>query len=306
MKTINYPNVFRKYFALLVCFIGVQFINVNSLKAQEEPCDCKKYQEKGHAAPTNCKDYCALIDSFSRIMPASIATTSSISLNSLKSYYLQFIDSIDRKDGGIRIYYGFYSGSIVQIICVSNKEDDPAYELGYYVLTNNNNNSGYNINPKNTITKDSTIKLIKKYFYNISISNRRLSEIIPNDTIRFARFYPYSEIKQLIKDIPSARGKAAFITLEQCYVPLSISKKYKDYSDMNVLNMADSFYVGHSTVMYLQAEVSPGVPGKKLTSATEPSNREIPTNYKSGFLEIGKPCPPRCGEITWKDIKDNH
>jgi hypothetical protein len=207
MKTINYPNdlesILPYWFALLVFFFSAK-----SLKAQEEPCDCEKYQEKGHAAPTNCEDYCALIDSFSRITPSSIATTSSISLNSLESYYCKLIKPNDITVGGIRIYYGFYNGSIVQIICVTNKEYDPDYELGYYVLTNNNN-SGYDIDYNNTITKDSTIKLIKKYFYNISISNRRLSEIIPNDTIRFARFYPYSEIKQLIKDIPSARGKAA-------------------------------------------------------------------------------------------------
>jgi hypothetical protein len=111
-----------------------------------------------------------------------------------------------------------------------------------------------------------------------------------------------------MKTINYPNGFRKYFALLVCFIGVQffsvndLKAQGKDYSDMNVLNMADSFYVGHSTVMYLQAEVSPGVPGKKLTSATEPSNREIPTNYKSGFLEIGKPCPPRCGEITWEDI----
>ena len=204
MKTINYPNGFKKYFALLVCFIGVQFFSVNDLKAQAV-CDCKNIPKSLVSAPTSCEVYCKLVKAFDRVSYADKAQISTIWIDSLEKYYKTFCMADDIEAGGFRIYYGFYNNSIVQIICVANKEYDPDYELGYYVLPNSKK-AGYNIDVNKVITKDSVIGLIKTYIDTISISNFDVDTIVPNDTIKYARYYEYAEIQKLIHDVTIDTG----------------------------------------------------------------------------------------------------
>lgn len=304
MKTINYPNGFRKYFAFLVCFIGVQFFSVNDLKAQGA-CDCKNIPKSIDSAPTSCEVYCKLIKSFNRISHADSALINTIALESLDDYYKTFCMSKDTATGGFRFYYGFYDDSIVQIICVANKEYDPDYELGYYVLPNSKK-AGYNIDVNKVITKDSVIGLIKTYIDTISIGKFDVDTIVPNDTVKYARYYQYAEIQKLIQEVTVDTGAnkkiPAFITFEQCYVPIKISTLYKTHPNIYYYGIPNDFNVGHSTVMYLHEKNTSDAPGDALTRNIPIAPNKFPNNYQSGFLEIGKPCPPRCGEITWEDI----
>ncbi len=280
MKTINYPNGFRKYFAFLVCFIGVQFFSVNDLKAQNA-CGCDTIMLH---APTSCTVYCNMVKAFKSLSNKKPYETVTISLKSFNEYY----NSFDFQQDGFRIYYGLKDNNLLQIISISN--DSTHLDTGYYVLKNTAN---YSINDKDFITRDSTIDLIKNFVKEFAKNGKKVT---------ISRYYKYSGFTNLVSDVLIYNDKPSFISFEQCYVPLDVSIKYKYHPNVTFKDITDDFNVGYSTVMYLKKEGEPNKPGDILTREIKIIDDVYPKDYQSGFLEIGKPCPPRCGEITWEDI----
>lgn len=281
MKTINYPNGFRKYFALLVFFIGVQFFSVNDLKAQNA-CGCDTIM---FHAPTSYSVYCEMVEAFKPLSMKKPYETVTISLKSFNKYY----NSFDFQQDGFRIYYGLKNDTLLQIISISNDTD--YIDTGYYVLKNT---TDYTIKVNDRITRDSTIDLIKN-FVKVFAS--------PGEKITISRYYKYSGFTNLVSDAVIYNDKPSFISFEQCYVPLDVSIKYKYHPNVTFKDITDDFNVGYSTVMYLKKEGEPNKPGDILTKFISFESGEYPKDYQSGFLEIGKPCPPRCGSITWMDVK---
>lgn len=283
MKTINYPNGFRKYFALLVCFIGVQFFSVNDLKAQGV-CDCKNYVEGVDFAPTTCRVYCNMIKTFTSFDKDKQSKTVTISLKSFNNYY----NSFDFQQDGFRIYYGYNEGELLQIISISN--DSTYLDTGYYVLKNT---TDYSINVKDFITRDSTIDLIKNFVNEFAENGKKIT---------ISRYYKYSGFTNLVSDVVIYNDKPSFISFEQCYVPLKVSEVYKNHPNVTFKDITDDFNVGYSTVMYLKKAGNENQPGDILTKDILINDNEYPKDYQGGFLEIGKPCPPRCGSIMWEDV----
>ena len=96
--------------------------------------------------------------------------------------------------------------------------------------------------------------------------------------------------------------KPSFISFEQCYVPLKVSEVYKNHPNVTFKDITDDFNVGYSTVMYLKKAGNENQPGDILTKDILINDNEYPKDYQGGFLEVGKPCPPRCGSIMWEDV----
>jgi hypothetical protein len=296
MKSLSFlkeikADCFKRIFIVLILVL------INSMKLYSQGAVCTCANEKSFMAPTSCNEYCMLKQSFKIVKGNETAEAIDITIASLQKYYTTFIRPIDFETGGIRIYYGWENNKIVQIICVSSEPNKPDVELGYYVLRNNNDRI---IDLNDVITKQKATEFIRAYIENVTIGGDSINTYNPIDTVKFARFYEYKELLQLISDVTTNEITPAFITFEQCYVPLYISQRYRKHPKVYFLFIPSDFNIGHSTIMYLKQLGSGGRPGTPITNDME--YYPYPLDYKSGFLEIGKPCPPRCGAIEWYDI----
>ena len=260
---------------------------------RDRPCKCDKFEKGIDFAPTSCYDYCSMIDSFKSYSTGKTAEIITISLNRLNTYYNSFNFGQD----GFRIYYGLINNKLLQIISISNEANQ--LDSGYCVLTKNNN---YSINLNNFISRDSAIILIRNYVNAVTRLGNNSNPLNSSDTVTFARYYAYSGLDSLIANVKKYIDTPGFITFEQCYVPLDISILYKSHPNVWYKGIPDDFNVGYSTIMYLQKKGIFGKPVAILTREIQIAPGKYPDDYQSGFLEIGKPCPPRCGSISWDDI----
>lgn len=211
----------------------------------------------------------------------------------LNYYYNQ--NNTGDKFNGLLFYPGYKNNTLMLIMC-----------MAYYDMTNNTitGNSAYvtlenglylgdnSIMPNKLSTADSDPKtLLKAYISDVSL--KRIKQV-PNgafdDTIRISRFYLWSDFEKLLAH--NNQGKS-FVQFDIGFVDKEVVNNYPAWL---LNNFTIKQQQGFTVLFHVKDDKGNSILDPK--AIYEMDSDSARNNYKNRGLEVGVPCPPRCGTLN--------
>jgi hypothetical protein len=192
-----------------------------------------------------------------------------------------FISNPDVKVEGVRFYPGFESNKLILSMC-HDKGDDKKYKATAWSTLLNN----LYLDPNAVLsTKDhDKAKRLKDNYDSLVYIDRKIQ--VPGDRTRISRFYTYEELDTLInQNVPSKDYQNYFIQIEWGMVSDDLKTVF--FERCKVDN-ADQHY-GFTVLFHIKDQ-----DGNPLIDTIQPYQAG---RYQKTYLEVGSPCPPRCGDI---------
>jgi hypothetical protein len=252
-------------------------------------------------APLQSDEYLALT-STAKVAFSYATDSGNFSKPSIDSSLINLNDFIayadDASYDGIRIYPGFdlQQKRIIMILCKAKQNS--AEETDYIALLQNYTDPGSVYN--DIITKDAAGIYLKNYLYSINLFSYRQypADTAIADIIKYSRFYHKDELTDYLNDnIPeeSPPYNDYKMNLEIGYISYELALLFKERFTR------DTFLVNEvQGVTNIMCIVDPQnerlidrAANYKPTPPTDPHNH----NYYRLYLEVGVPCPPKCGSL---------
>lgn len=213
---------------------------------------------------------------------------------------IKYFDNTPAMDyhGGLRFYPALYNdgstNKIATIVARSNKEDLPTIEDKYYLLKDSYPQGSFpGIVPPIYLLPGQAVPMIQAYFAYVHMYDATKNQV-PNDTFRISRYYSWAELIHLTADNlidinDDIKTKATNLKIEVGYVNQRIATDFYAlyYLALGGLDLID--LKGYTTMISIVGQVDPISVGN-------------PHDYYHRFMEIGKPCPPRCGKIRFNAL----
>ena len=214
-------------------------------------------------------------------------------------FFQWYYTAVDDTGKGVQIYFAVYNSKISAILAAVGNS---GHEYNYHLITNPKYKRNEFMSESVISNLDTVKKYIKKYRDGVKIFG---APIDTSDSMyKISRFYEIDSIIQLFKDnIPgfdshnfnaiksySIRLTHAYISYE--YSPMLCSEYPEDCQSQN-----SHFLMGHTILFSSCCDWL----GRDFID----ENTQIPleARFEGMYLEVGKPCPPLCGAITWEDLK---
>lgn len=181
---------------------------------------------------------------------------------------------------GIRFYPGFYGQTLVLLMCTDN-EISGEHTDNWCLL-----DRGFYLEPDADLVNISRVQAI-------AMHDAYLSQILidgkphtPTPTFRLSRYYSWNELMRYINDnLQGGNFDEYFLHLELGYVPEEMAPVF------NVRYPAGGpeYHQGFTVIMHVKDK-----DGNSLVDTLQPYQNG---RYQRTYLEVGSPCPPRCGAI---------
>ncbi len=194
---------------------------------------------------------------------------------------------------GIRIYPGYVNASneMILIACQANLTDDK--EANYIIL---NNDDFTNVDPFPDAINDTIqvaylhrdyLSMVKIFFHDQNAANTSIKS-----KLKYSRFYKASELDELINDnlknIPEPYDGYK-IQFEFGYINSEFVEKLQGRTTEKY---TDDELQGFTVMAHIKDPSD-----KRLIDPTAIYQQNDPQNYEGRYLEVGHPCPPRCGVL---------
>ncbi|MBK9048448.1 MAG: hypothetical protein IPL74_17795 [Bacteroidetes bacterium] len=200
-------------------------------------------------------------------------------LINLRAFY-NFISQHNDTVSGVRFYPGFSRDKLILSMCHDNVESTTPSEV--WAQLDNNLYHSHDIPLINSdIVNARTLK--RNYDENVYING--LPQV-PGDRTRISRFYTFDEMTSLIDDNVPLRDYQNFcIQIEWGMVYDAMTTIFSSRCRVDNPNQHYGF-----TVLF-------HIKDSNGNSLIDTEQGYDPDNYSLSYLEVGTPCPPRCGII---------
>ncbi len=201
-------------------------------------------------------------------------------LINLQSFY-NFFSQHTKNVSGVRFYPGFSRDKLILSMC----HDDVDTTTTSNVWSKLENNL-YLSPDLDLINSDhlTTSQLKASYDSSVYINGLRQQE---GDRTRISRFYTFAELQKLISDneVNEDQYSSHFIQIEWGMVYDAMTTVFNSRCPVDNPNQHYGF-----TVLF-------HIKDSNGNSLIDTQQRYDPNNYFRTYLEVGSPCPPRCGDI---------
>ncbi|MBP9083694.1 MAG: hypothetical protein KBH11_11510 [Bacteroidia bacterium] len=195
--------------------------------------------------------------------------------------FLTYINNINPGTEGVRFYPGFENDTLILSMCHDKCKTVDFQAQVWSTLSNN-----LYLNPNSVLsTKDQAKAKLYKDNYDKNIYINGLPQL-PGDRTRTSRFYTFAELEKLITDnVSAAQYSSHFIQIEWGMVYDNMTSILNGRCPVDNPNQ----HYGFTVLFHIKDE-----DGNPMIN----TNQEYEANqYSRTYLEVGSPCPPRCGII---------
>lgn len=191
---------------------------------------------------------------------------------------------------GVRIAPGFKDGKVFLMVCLAKKNDSAA-DAKYMILNESDYTGNISLPEIDDLNNMAEVKnCFKQYFDKVWIRNNH--QVFPaasgNDTLKYSRFYELSEVDSLVKH--NLSNNPVYFKFETGYISIGMASFLKERYTITPTyteNQVKGFTVIWSLLNDKKVQI--------LDPAAIYRDPEVPNRYKGVVLEVGHPCPPRCG-----------
>lgn len=181
---------------------------------------------------------------------------------------------------GIRFYPGFNGQKLVILMC-SDHEISAEHTDNWCML-----DRGFYLEPDAdlvNISREEANALHNAYLTQILIDGNPHA---PSPTFRLSRFYSWNEVMSYFNDnLQGGNFDEYFIQLEWGFVPEEMAPEFNERYPVG----GSEYHQGFTVIMHVKDK-----DGNPLIDVQQPYQTG---QYSRSYLEVGSPCPPRCGEI---------
>lgn len=201
-------------------------------------------------------------------------------LINLQSFH-NFISHPNANVEGVRFYPGFESNKLILSMCHDKCKDEKFQATMWSTLSNN-----LYLDPNTVLSTNDheKAKELKENYDNLIYIDCVRQE--PGDRTKISRFYKFVEFNALIdQNVPLKDYQNYFIQIEWGMVPDSMLDVFNSRCPVD---NPDQHY-GFTVLFHIKDK-----DGNPLINTDQDyqANR-----YSRTYLEVGSPCPPRCGDI---------
>jgi len=206
-----------------------------------------------------------------------------ISIAAFKAYLQSSKNNLE----GFRIYPGYNDTNAVLIICLAETVDH-GFEQTYVVLNATGPQpDSLAISDSSKYSSDRIQSLHNKFFDSVLINGSN-----QDTNKKQSRLYTIEDFSRLEFDNQAFHPK--YVKIVYGYISNSNSDRLAtrlNNAGLKLPNITSSQMEGFTTLIYLL-----NASGQELIDVTDTSSN--PTTYTNRALEVGTPCPPRCGSLN--------
>jgi len=203
-----------------------------------------------------------------------------------------YLNSIEIFPEGIRFYPAFDGSKLFFIICLGSLAQPN--EQRYVGLVDEVYNTE---NPFLELEGNEAINLHNRYMNEICIFSHLQNDVSSPiyNSRKFSRYYSWDDISKLFKDNMTddeINGTPKYSNFSLKFDFGYVSMEYSSVFQGRLSGYENKDLQGFTVLAHVRDE-----DGMPRMDATTVYNPEQPNNYRNLALEVGHPCPPRCGVL---------